>query len=99
MLGTSLVVDWKALEDETLGQLQTLIRFDTTNPPGNEADCIAYIRDILAKAGIPSTILARDPARPNLVARLAGRGAAPAPVGRSIRRCRPPAIPARPLTS
>ena len=57
--------------------LQHLIRFDTTNPPGAEADCIAYIRDTLAGAGIPSTILARDPARPNLIARLAGRGVAP----------------------
>ncbi|MGE5333117.1 MAG: M20/M25/M40 family metallo-hydrolase [Nitrososphaerota archaeon] len=57
--------------------LQRLIRFDTTNPPGNEAACIGYIRDVLAEAGIPSTILARDPARPNLVARLAGRGVAP----------------------
>ena len=57
--------------------LRDLIRFDTTNPPGAEADCIAYIRDVLAAAGISSTILARDPARPNLVARLAGRGEAP----------------------
>lgn len=57
--------------------LQHLIRFDTTNPPGNEAACIGYIRDVLAEAGISSTILARDPARPNLVARVAGRGEAP----------------------
>src|SRR5690348_2534926 len=57
--------------------LQHLIRYDTTNPPGNEAPCIAYILFHLAEAGIPATILARDPARPNLVARLAGRGNAP----------------------
>lgn len=57
--------------------LQHLIRFDTTNPPGNEAACIGYIRDVLAKAGISSTLLARDPARPNLIARLTGQGNAP----------------------
>ena len=57
--------------------LQHLIRFDTTNPPGNEAACIGYIRDVLAEAGISATILARDLDRPNLVARLAGRGDAP----------------------
>ena len=57
--------------------LQHLIRFDTTNPPGNEAACIGYIRDVLAEAGIPATLLARDPNRPNLVARVAGRGDAP----------------------
>jgi len=57
--------------------LQRLIRFDTTNPPGNEGQCVAYIRDLLAAAGIESRILARDPARPNLLARLPGAGDAP----------------------
>src|SRR5690606_1715489 len=54
--------------------LQQLIRFDTTNPPGNEGPCIQYIADLLQEVGIESTILARDPARPNLIARLPGRG-------------------------
>jgi acetylornithine deacetylase/succinyl-diaminopimelate desuccinylase-like protein len=57
--------------------LQTLLRFDTTNPPGNEAAAVAWARDLLSGAGIPSTVLARDPQRPNLVARLKGRGDAP----------------------
>ncbi len=58
--------------------LQTLIRFDTTNPPGNEAACIAYINELLTVAGFETTLLAKDAARPNLVTRLPGRGAAPA---------------------
>jgi acetylornithine deacetylase/succinyl-diaminopimelate desuccinylase-like protein len=57
--------------------LQTLIRFDTTNPPGNEAACIGYIQKLLDDAHIPSTLLGRDPNRPNLIARLPGRGEAP----------------------
>ena len=57
--------------------LQKLIRFDTTNPPGNEAECISYIKELLAAAGIDSTILARTAERPNLVARLPGEGKAP----------------------
>ncbi len=57
--------------------LQNLIRFDTTNPPGNEAQCVAYINSLLTSAGIQTEILAREPARPNLLARLAGRGEAP----------------------
>lgn len=57
--------------------LKQLIRFDTTNPPGNEVACIEYIRTLLNAAGIESTLLALDPARPNLVARLRGRGDAP----------------------
>ncbi len=32
--------------------LQNLIRFDTTNPPGNELACIQYINDLLKEAGI-----------------------------------------------
>ncbi|MDH5372055.1 MAG: M20/M25/M40 family metallo-hydrolase [Acidimicrobiia bacterium] len=57
--------------------LQTLIRFDTTNPPGNEAEAIGYLDGVLAVSGITSMILAKDPGRPNLIARLPGRGEAP----------------------
>jgi acetylornithine deacetylase/succinyl-diaminopimelate desuccinylase-like protein len=57
--------------------LRDLIRFDTTNPPGNERACISYIEGLLTAAGVESVIRARDPERPNLVARLPGRGAAP----------------------
>jgi acetylornithine deacetylase/succinyl-diaminopimelate desuccinylase-like protein len=57
--------------------LQQLIRFDTTNPPGREAACVLHIRDLLAAASIDSTLVAKDPERPNLVARLKGRGQSP----------------------
>ncbi|MFF1715979.1 M20/M25/M40 family metallo-hydrolase [Streptomyces sp. NPDC058268] len=56
---------------------QQLIRFDTTNPPGREADCIRFIDDLLTSAGIATQIIAKDPQRPNLIARLPGRGEAP----------------------
>lgn len=57
--------------------LQQLIRFDTTNPPGNEKPCIEFIDKILRQAGIETQILARDPSRPNLIARYPGQGHAP----------------------
>ena len=57
--------------------LQELIRFDTTNPPGNEAACASYINSLLTRAGIETTVLAKSPARPNLIARLPGQGQAP----------------------
>jgi acetylornithine deacetylase/succinyl-diaminopimelate desuccinylase-like protein len=57
--------------------LRQLIRFDTTNPPGNEAQCVAWIKDLCDGAGLLTKILAKDVARPNLLARLPGRGAAP----------------------
>ncbi|MFN2234828.1 MAG: M20/M25/M40 family metallo-hydrolase [Anaerolineales bacterium] len=57
--------------------LQALIRFDTTNPPGNEYLAINWARDFLANSGIECTLLAKDPNRPNLIARLKGSGSAP----------------------
>ena len=57
--------------------LQKLIRFNTTNPPGEEAECIAYIRGMLTDAGIESTVLERTTKRPNLIARIQGAGKAP----------------------
>ncbi len=59
---------------DPLTLLQTLIRFDTTNPPGNEAACISYLYNLLKAAGLETTILARDERRPNLIARLPGQG-------------------------
>lgn len=56
--------------------LQTLIRFDTTNPPGNEGDCIRYIDGLLQTVGL-ETVLLGERERPNLIARLRGRGNAP----------------------
>ena len=57
--------------------LQKLIRFDTSNPPGNEGECIAFIDQLLTQAGIKTRLLARSDARPNLIARIAGQGNAP----------------------
>ncbi len=54
--------------------LQRLIQFNTTNPPGNEVECVSFIDGLLTEAGIETIILARTPERPNLVARLSGQG-------------------------
>lgn len=53
-----------------------LVRFDTTNPPGNEAECIRYIAGVLREAGIESEQIGRSPERPNLIARIPGGGRA-----------------------
>ena len=73
-----------ALRERLAGQrphvaelLRTLIRYDTTNPPGNERECAAYCRDVLNGAGIPAELLGSDPNRVNVVSRLKGRGDAP----------------------
>jgi len=56
--------------------LKKLIRFDTTNPPGNERECIAWINNLLKESGIQTQTFAKPPERPNLLARLPGRGEA-----------------------
>jgi acetylornithine deacetylase/succinyl-diaminopimelate desuccinylase-like protein len=57
--------------------LRALLRFDTTNPPGSERACIEWIAGQLDVAGIAFSQHGRTPERPNLVARLPGRGEAP----------------------
>jgi acetylornithine deacetylase/succinyl-diaminopimelate desuccinylase-like protein len=54
--------------------LQKLIQFDTTNPPGNEFDCISFVNQLLTQAGIDTKVLAKSPERPNLIARFPGQG-------------------------
>ena len=57
--------------------LQELIRFDTTNPPGNEAACIDFLRAQLDEVGCETQTYEREPGRPNLVSRLSGGDAPP----------------------
>ncbi len=76
-MSTSFTSDQDTIYTRPAELLQQLIRFNTTNPPGNEAECIAYLHHLLTEAGLQTTILAKDPARPNLIARLSGQGNAP----------------------
>jgi len=57
--------------------LRQLIRFDTTNPPGNERECILFINGLLKEAGIKTTLLGKNRQRQNVIARLKGEGKAP----------------------
>ena len=66
--------DWRAVEDETLRHYQALLRLDTSNPPGNEDLAAQYLKEVLDKAGIPAQIVASDPKRSNVIARLKGSG-------------------------
>jgi acetylornithine deacetylase/succinyl-diaminopimelate desuccinylase-like protein len=57
--------------------LRDLIRFDTTNPPGNEESCVAHVEALLREHGIESERYEKVPGRPNLVARHAGSNGGP----------------------
>jgi acetylornithine deacetylase/succinyl-diaminopimelate desuccinylase-like protein len=67
-------VDWHAVEDETLRHYQAVLRFDTSNPPGNERLVADYVKGVFDKEGIAAQLFALDANRPNLVARLKGSG-------------------------
>jgi acetylornithine deacetylase/succinyl-diaminopimelate desuccinylase-like protein len=69
--------DQRALQDSPAELLARLIRFDTSNPPGGERACIEWIAGLLSELGCEVKILASDPDRPNLVARLQGEGSSP----------------------
>jgi acetylornithine deacetylase/succinyl-diaminopimelate desuccinylase-like protein len=75
--GTLSVVPEDALQDRPVELLQRLLRFDTSNPPGNEQECIEWIKGLLEALGCEVRILAQQPERPNLVARISGRGESP----------------------
>jgi acetylornithine deacetylase/succinyl-diaminopimelate desuccinylase-like protein len=70
--------DWGTLEAETMRHFQALLRFDTSDPPatppGGERPAAEYLKQVLDKEGIPAQLLALEPNRPNLVARLKGNG-------------------------
>jgi acetylornithine deacetylase/succinyl-diaminopimelate desuccinylase-like protein len=67
-------VDWARVREFAVRALSDYIRLDTTNPPGNEKAAVDFLAEILAEAGIEHEVLAKDPARPNLIARLRGDG-------------------------
>ena len=68
------VPDFDRARDEAVSLLQALVRIDTSSPPGNETRVVELVESVLDEAGIDSTVLALDPTRANLVARLRGDG-------------------------
>jgi acetylornithine deacetylase/succinyl-diaminopimelate desuccinylase-like protein len=63
-------VDLSQIESDAIGWLQTLIRINTTNPPGNELIAAKYLAGVLDREGIHSEIFESAPGRGFLVARL-----------------------------
>ena len=78
-IGDNVAMASAAIQDQPVELLRRLLRFDTSNPPGGERECIEWIKGLLEELGCEVRMFAHDPERPNLIARL--QGAAPA------RRC------------
>lgn len=67
-------VDWTSAKAETVAHLQALIRFDTTNPPGNELPLAEYLVRVLEAEAIETKLLIPAESRAAVVARLRGNG-------------------------
>lgn len=69
--------DWAGTGDAAVALLRELLRFDTTNPPGDEAACAEHVAEHLRGSGLEPRLLAEIPGRPNVVARMRGDGDEP----------------------
>ncbi|MFN2397371.1 MAG: M20/M25/M40 family metallo-hydrolase [Gemmatimonadaceae bacterium] len=67
--------DWEKARGETVQHLQTIIRLNTVNPPGNEIAVARYFDSVLTAAGIETHLFEPSPGRAAFVARLKGSGA------------------------
>ena len=77
ILSPGAAMNWEAIRDEVTRLTQDLIRFNTTNPPGNETPCIEHVAAVLRREGIEPVVLESAPGRGSLVARLHGDGSLP----------------------
>src|SRR5438477_5536286 len=68
------VADWNKAKAETLLHYQSIVRINTSNPPGNETSVVNYLKGVLDREGIGYQVFALDENRANLVARLKGKG-------------------------
>lgn len=68
------VVDWDKAKAETLLHFQSIVRLNTSNPPGNETAVVNYLKNVFDREGIGYQVFALEPGRANLVARLKGNG-------------------------
>jgi acetylornithine deacetylase/succinyl-diaminopimelate desuccinylase-like protein len=66
--------DWSKIDGEAMGHFQSLVQIDSSDPPGNETRVAEYVKKTLEAAGIPVMMVAKDPARANIIARLTGNG-------------------------
>ena len=71
---TAAEPNWQAQRGELLRHYQAILQIDSSDPPGNEAPVVEYLKKVLEADGIPVKIFSLDPKRPNLVARLKGNG-------------------------
>jgi acetylornithine deacetylase/succinyl-diaminopimelate desuccinylase-like protein len=67
-------IDWQRVEIESMEHFQAVLRFNTSDPPGNERPAAEYLKQVLEREGIATKVFELEANRPNIVARLKGTG-------------------------
>lgn len=68
--------DWKATEAEAIKTIQSYVRINTSNPPGDVTKAADFLMGIFEREGIPAKRFESGPGRSIVLARLEGSGAA-----------------------
>ncbi|HEX5228181.1 MAG TPA: M20/M25/M40 family metallo-hydrolase [Bryobacteraceae bacterium] len=66
--------DWSKIDEEAMRHFQALVQIDSTDPPGNETRVAEYVKKVLEAEGIPVMMVAKDPSRADIIARIKGNG-------------------------
>jgi acetylornithine deacetylase/succinyl-diaminopimelate desuccinylase-like protein len=72
--------DWKAVDAEALKTLQSYVRINTSNPPGDVTKAADFLQDLLEREGIDVKRYESAPGRSILLARLKGDGTGGKPI-------------------
>src|SRR5215831_6493971 len=64
-------IDWPKVNDEAMRNYQSLVQIDSTT---TEVGVAAFVKKTLEAEGIAVSIVAKDPAHPNVIARIKGNG-------------------------
>ena len=67
-------VDWDKTNKEIFEDFTSLIKIDSSNPPGDETKVAKYLQSLLEKEGISSELVGAETNRLSLIARLKGNG-------------------------
>ena len=72
--------DWKAVDADALKTLQSYVRINTSNPPGDVTKAADFLQDLLKREGVDVTRYEPGPGRSILLARLKGDGTGGKPI-------------------
>lgn len=72
--------DWGSVRQEALDLFKSLLKIDTSNPPGHEAAACDFLATELRRDGIEPAVHESRPGRASLVARLKGSGGGGGPL-------------------